>query len=91
MVAYSSIKYEEAICIAADVADHWNRDKLSVRNATGQWRRQVPPVPGFEFVLAAYASKVRVLGILWLVYAGISLIFGVHRNGFRACVSFARL
>jgi hypothetical protein len=38
---------------------------------------QVPPVPGFEFVLAGYASKVRVLGILWLVYAGITLIFGV--------------
>ncbi len=38
---------------------------------------QVPPVPGFEFVLAAYASKIRVLGILWLVYAGISLLFGL--------------
>jgi hypothetical protein len=37
---------------------------------------QVPPVPGFEFVLAAYASKIRVLGILWLVYAGLSLIAG---------------
>jgi len=36
----------------------------------------VPPVPGFEFVLAGYAAKVRVLGILWLVYAGISLLFG---------------
>jgi hypothetical protein len=35
-----------------------------------------PPVPGFEFVLAAYASKIRVLGILWLVYAGLSLLFG---------------
>jgi hypothetical protein len=38
---------------------------------------QVPPVPGFEFVLAGYASKVRVLGILWLVYAGITLVFGI--------------
>lgn len=37
----------------------------------------VPPVPGFEFLLAGYASKVRVLGILWLVYAGITLIFGI--------------
>jgi hypothetical protein len=36
----------------------------------------MPPVPGFEFVLARYAGKVRVLGILWLVYAGITLIFG---------------
>lgn len=38
---------------------------------------QVPPVPGFEFVLAAYGSKIRVLGILWLVYSGISLFFGL--------------
>jgi hypothetical protein len=38
---------------------------------------QVPPVPGFEFVLAAYASKIRVLGILWLVYSGITLLFGL--------------
>jgi hypothetical protein len=38
---------------------------------------QLPPVPGFEFVVAAYASKIRVLGILWLVYAGISLLFGM--------------
>ncbi|MGA3100385.1 MAG: hypothetical protein ABSD61_00855 [Terracidiphilus sp.] len=37
----------------------------------------VPPVPGFQFALAGYASKVRVLGILWLVYAGITLIFGI--------------
>lgn len=37
----------------------------------------MPPVPGYEFVLAGYASKVRVLGILWLVYAGITLIFGL--------------
>jgi hypothetical protein len=37
----------------------------------------VPPVPGFEFALAGYASKVRVLGILWLVYAGITLVFGI--------------
>jgi hypothetical protein len=38
---------------------------------------QLPPVPGFEFAVAGYASKIRVLGILWLVYAGISLLFGM--------------
>ncbi len=38
---------------------------------------QVPAVPGFAIVLAAYASKIRVLGVLWLVYAGITLIFGL--------------
>ena len=37
---------------------------------------QLPPVPGFEFVVAAYASKIRVLGILWIVYAGVSVILG---------------
>jgi hypothetical protein len=36
----------------------------------------VPPIPGFEFQLESYAGKVRVLGILWLVYGGISLVLG---------------
>jgi hypothetical protein len=35
-----------------------------------------PPVPGFEFQIANYAGKVRILGILWLVYAGLSLALG---------------
>ena len=35
-----------------------------------------PPVPGFEFQIASYAGKVRTLGILWLVYAGLSLALG---------------
>jgi len=34
------------------------------------------PVPGFEYQLVRYASKVRVLGILWLVYGGVALVFG---------------
>ena len=38
---------------------------------------QVPPMPGLEFALASYAGKVRVLGILWLIYSGITLIFGI--------------
>jgi hypothetical protein len=36
----------------------------------------VPPGPDPGYFLAGYASKVRVLGILWLVWAGLSLIFG---------------
>jgi hypothetical protein len=36
----------------------------------------MPPSPGFEFELLRYAGKVRVLGILWLVWAGLSLLFG---------------
>ena len=35
-----------------------------------------PPVPGFEFQIASYAGKVRALGILWIVYAGLSLVLG---------------
>ena len=34
------------------------------------------PMPDPQFVLANYAGKVRVLGILWLVYAGLSTILG---------------
>ena len=36
----------------------------------------MPPAQSFEFQLASYAGKVRVLGILWLVYAGLSLLLG---------------
>jgi hypothetical protein len=36
----------------------------------------VPPPPGLQFQLESYAGKVRVLGILWLVYAGVSLVLG---------------
>jgi hypothetical protein len=34
----------------------------------------VPAVPGFQFEVARYAGKVRVLGILWLVFGGLYLI-----------------
>jgi hypothetical protein len=33
-------------------------------------------MPSFEYQLAHYAGRVRVLGILWLVYAGLSTILG---------------
>jgi len=42
------------------------------------------PPPNPQFLLAGYAGKVRVLGILWLVYAGVSLVFGF------AALSFAK-
>jgi hypothetical protein len=35
-----------------------------------------PPVPGYQFQLEGYAGKVRVLAILWFVYAGLSLLLG---------------
>jgi hypothetical protein len=54
-----------------------------------QCGRAVPPavsaaafVPGLEMQVAGYAGKVRLLGILWLVYGGISLIFGLIGIGF---------
>jgi hypothetical protein len=37
----------------------------------------VLPAPGFEYELARYASKIRVLGVLWLVWAGLSILFGL--------------
>ncbi len=36
----------------------------------------IPPVPNLQFELERYAGKVRVLGVLWLVYAGLSLLLG---------------
>lgn len=36
----------------------------------------VVPAPGIEYELDRYAGKVRVLGILWLVWAGLSLLMG---------------
>jgi hypothetical protein len=36
----------------------------------------VPPMPGLQFELIGYANRVRALGILWLAYAGLSLILG---------------
>ena len=43
-----------------------------------------PPIPGFEFQLASYSGKVKTLGVLWLVYAGLSMILGI------AAMSFAK-
>jgi hypothetical protein len=44
----------------------------------------VPPIPGFEYQLASYSSKVKTLGILWMVYAGLSIVLGF------AALSFAK-
>jgi hypothetical protein len=44
----------------------------------------VPPVPGFEFELANYSSRVKALAVVWFVYAGLSLLLGF------AALSFAR-
>ena len=42
------------------------------------------PVPGLEFQLQNYAGKIKTLGIVWFIYAGIYLLRGV------AGLTFAR-
>ncbi|HEU5350001.1 MAG TPA: hypothetical protein VFU55_00270 [Terracidiphilus sp.] len=37
----------------------------------------VPPIPNFEFQLQTYAGRIRALGIVWFVYAGLELLFGL--------------
>jgi len=37
----------------------------------------VPPVPGMNYLVDSYATKIRALGIFWFVYAGTSLLFGL--------------
>jgi hypothetical protein len=44
----------------------------------------VVPAPGFEFELNRYAGKIRILGILWLIFGGLSLLAGL------AALHFAR-
>jgi hypothetical protein len=36
-----------------------------------------PPVPGFQFELANYASKMRALSTVWFIYGALALAFGV--------------
>lgn len=36
-----------------------------------------PPVPGMEYLVATYASKIKTLGIFWITYAGLNLLFGL--------------
>jgi hypothetical protein len=42
----------------------------------------IPPVPGLQFQLEAYAGKIRVLAICWFVYAGIALLTGMAGMAF---------
>jgi hypothetical protein len=47
-----------------------------------------PPVPGFEIQLDSYASKVKALGILWFVYAGLTLLTGIAGLAFMKAFLF---
>jgi len=37
----------------------------------------VPQVPGFQFELTSYASKLRALSVVWFIYGGLSLASGL--------------
>jgi zinc-ribbon domain len=37
----------------------------------------VPPVPGLGFELTSYASKLRALAVVWYIYGGFALVFGL--------------
>lgn len=37
----------------------------------------VPAVPGLRFQIDAFAGKVRMLSVVWFVYAGLSALFGI--------------
>ena len=37
----------------------------------------IPPVPGIEFQLQYYASKIRALSVVWYIYAGLMIVTGV--------------
>jgi hypothetical protein len=37
----------------------------------------IPPVPGLQFQLESFAGKVKALGVVWLVYAALSLMLGI--------------
>jgi hypothetical protein len=39
-------------------------------------------IPGFEWQLRNYATRVKTLGIFWAVYAGVALLTGVAGVGF---------
>jgi hypothetical protein len=46
----------------------------------------IPPVPGLQFQLQAYAGKIRVLSIFWFIYAGVALLTGFAAMAFAHAV-----
>lgn len=36
-----------------------------------------PPVPGMNFLVDAYAGKIKTLGIFWFIYAGLNLLLAL--------------
>lgn len=48
----------------------------------------VPAVPLFQIQLESYAGKVKALGVLWFVYAGLSLLAGIVGLTFMKAIFF---
>jgi len=42
----------------------------------------VPSVPGMQFQLESYASKVKALSVVWFIYAGLALVTGIFGLAF---------
>jgi hypothetical protein len=49
-----------------------------------------PPVPGLQFELATYASKIRALSTVWFIYGGLSLILSFAGMAFARAFMFNR-
>jgi hypothetical protein len=47
-----------------------------------------PPVPGLEVQLDSYASKIKALGVLWFVYAGVWLLVSLAGIAFMKAIMF---
>lgn len=47
-----------------------------------------PPVPGYAIQLESYAGKIKALGILWFVYAGLTLLTGIAGLAFMKAFLF---
>src|SRR4051795_5257555 len=47
-----------------------------------------PPVPGFQFELATYASKIRALSMVWFIYAALTLVFSFAGMAFARAFMF---
>jgi hypothetical protein len=37
----------------------------------------IPPVPGFQFELTSYSSKLRALAVVWYIYGGLTIALGL--------------
>lgn len=51
----------------------------------------VPPIPGLALQLETYASKVKALSIVWYIWAGLSLAFGLASLAFANALFAGRL